>query len=74
MNNIVDFRTGPARPRRSILVKEDGARILFFTGVRYSRERDDDPQHLAGELALLHEASGSAQQFTSEAALDLAAH
>lgn len=73
MNNIVDFRTGPARPRRSILVTEDGARILFFTGVRYSREREDQPQTLPAELAMLRE-TGSVQQFTSEAALDLAAH
>jgi hypothetical protein len=74
MNNIVDFRTGPARPRRSIPDSEDGARILFFTGVRYSRDPEDHPEHLAGELALLQEASGSTQKFASEAVLDLAAH
>ncbi len=74
MNNIVDFRTGPARPRRSILVTEDGARILFFTGVRYSRESEEQPGNIPAELAMLGEATGSVQQFTSEAALDLAAH
>ncbi len=42
MNNIVDFGIGRTRPSRSVQVKQDGARILFFTGVRYERTEEDD--------------------------------
>ena len=41
MHNIVDFRTGSSRSRRSISIPNDGAQILLFTGVRYVRDADD---------------------------------
>ena len=42
MNNIVAFRTGPSRSPRPSEAAEGGARILFFTGVRYVREDADE--------------------------------
>ena len=74
MNNIVDFRTGRSRPRRSILVSQGDAQILFFTGVRYSRESEGGTASLSPEPALLRDASEAAQQLSSEAAFNLAAH
>ena len=74
MNNIVDFRTGRSRPRRSIPLSQDGAQILFFTGVRYLRESDDEVPPFAAEPAFLARASDQGPQLSSEFALDLAAH
>ena len=43
MGQIVAFRT-PKQPRRA--PQPGGAMILFFTGVRYERARDEDPSPL----------------------------
>lgn len=40
MHNIVSLELDRPRPQRTMLVPRDGARILFFTGVRYCRDED----------------------------------
>ncbi len=65
MNNIVDFRAARSRSRPSVQVSQDGARILFFTGVRYSRESVDGTASFAQEPALVRDASKAAQQLSS---------
>ena len=80
MHNIVDFRTGPSRSRRSIPISQDGAQILLFTGVRYVRDEqapsfvpDLTPFCQESRERAPHEAAGAAPG-ASEACLDLAAH
>ncbi len=55
MNNIVAFGTGRDRPRRFGEVAREGARILFFTGVRYVRMDEDEATQCAAEAKRLCE-------------------
>jgi hypothetical protein len=73
MHNIVDFRTGRSRPRRSITPPSDGAQILFFTGVRYERDHDIAPPSFVPEATLFQGADTMGSR-RSEGALDLTAH
>ena len=71
MDNIVNLGAERPRPRRRAGMPGDGARILFFTGVRYCREPDDNAlSDLRGDEA----DRGGAGTATSGLALDLAAH
>ena len=72
MNNVVDFRV-ESQHRRPILAFQGGAQILFFTGVRYSREDQDEARPFGTAFADLH-TSEPARSIPSEATLDLAAH
>ena len=74
MTNIVDFRTGRPRPRRSILVPQDGARILLFTGVRYAREPEDNAPPFVPEATAFCQAAPKVPQTSSEIAFDLAGY
>ena len=38
MKNVVSLQPDRPRPRRELGVPRSGARILFFTGVRYCRD------------------------------------
>jgi hypothetical protein len=73
MNNIVDFRAGRSRPRRSIQDVQDGAQILFFTGVRYVRDSGNEPPY-AAEAGYFGDSSDQGRLRASETALDLTAH
>lgn len=42
MDNIVSLGSDQPRPYRAFDVPPSGARILFFTGVRYCRDREDE--------------------------------
>lgn len=42
MQNVVSLRSDRPRPQRAFGVPPSGARILFFTGVRYCRDGHDD--------------------------------
>lgn len=42
MQNIVSLQPDRPRPQRALAVPRSGARILFFTGVRYCRDEKDD--------------------------------
>ncbi|WP_237476926.1 hypothetical protein [Lichenibacterium dinghuense] len=46
MQNVVSLLPDRPRPQRALGVPRDGARILFFTGVRYCREDADEPARL----------------------------
>jgi hypothetical protein len=65
MQNVVSL--GPERPRppRALGLPREGARILFFTGVRYCRNEDAAPN--GGE-------EPSPQPIPSSRMLDAAAH
>ncbi len=69
MDKIVVLTTDRPRPRRSIEVPLSGARILFFTGVRYCRE--DEPARFVSDHRTAQDALPVARL---ELALDLAAH
>jgi hypothetical protein len=43
MGQIIDFRAGGTRDARVRELSTEGARILFFTGVRYERMPDVSP-------------------------------
>ncbi len=43
MQNVVSLQPDRPRPQRALGVPRSGARILFFTGVRYCRDEDDAP-------------------------------
>ena len=70
MDNIVKLGAERPRPRRRAGTPGDGARILFFTGIRYCRDVDD--------TALCNRRDDRADAATATAgsglALDLAAH
>ncbi len=40
MQNVVSLPPERRRPQRALGVPRSGARILFFTGVRYCRDED----------------------------------
>ena len=42
MDNIVSLGSDRPKPYRAFDVPPSGARILFFTGVRYCRDREDE--------------------------------
>lgn len=42
MGELVDYHKLPRRARKIVTVPPTGARILFFTGVRYQRWAQDD--------------------------------
>ena len=70
MDNIVNLGAERPRPRRRAGMPGDGARILFFTGVRYCRKVDD----IALDGARDDRANVAAATVSSGLALDLAAH
>lgn len=43
MQNVVSLQPDRPRPQRALGVPRSGARILFFTGVRYCRDEGDVP-------------------------------
>ena len=71
MDNIVRLGYDRPRPRRSIDVPRSGARILFFTGVRYCRE-DDEASSGLPEPHVIHDHHRRVAD--SGLALELAAH
>ncbi len=71
MDNIVSLGMERPRPRRRAGMPGEGARILFFTGVRYCRDVDDDALDGAGDDRADCAAVAQAE---SGLALDLAAH
>ena len=71
MDNIVNLGVERPRPRRRAGMPGDGARILFFTGVRYCREADDNALRGSGGDRADRGGAGTAN---SGLALDLAAH
>lgn len=71
MQNIVNLGSERPRPRRRAGMPGDGARILFFTGVRYCRESDDNA--LSGPRGDQAD-RGAGATVSSGLALDLAAH
>lgn len=66
MQNIVSLQPDRPRPQRAFAVPRSGARILFFTGVRYCREEADAPARPDGYAP--HHGLGSGRM------LDAAAH
>ena len=71
MDNIVNLGADRPRPRRLAGMPGDGARILFFTGVRYCRDGDENAlSGSRGDPADRHDDATA----TSGLALDLAAH
>ena len=71
MHNIVNLGSERPRPRRRVGMPGDGARILFFTGVRYCRESDDNA---SGNLRSDQADRGAGDAIGSGLVLDLAAH
>ncbi len=71
MDNIVNLGAERPRPRRRAGTPGGGARILFFTGVRYCREPDDNT--LSGSRDDQADCD-NASESTSGLALELAAH
>ena len=69
MDNVVTLSSDRPRPRRALGVPRSGARILFFTGVRYCR---DEAPFLSGpDPRVLRD---QARAGDSGLAFDLAAH
>lgn len=66
MQNVVSLQPDRPRPQRALGVPRSGARILFFTGVRYCR---DD-----AEAQARPDAYEAHQRIGSERMLDAAAH
>lgn len=48
MQNVVSLKPDHPRPQRALGVPRSGARILFFTGVRYCRDEDEAPAQPRG--------------------------
>ena len=57
MQNVVSLQPDRPRPQRALGVPRSGARILFFTGVRYCRDEDESPTRPDGFAA--HHGLGS---------------
>ena len=66
MHNVVSLQPDRPRPQRALGVPRNGARILFFTGVRYCRDEAEAPSRPDG-FAARH-------GLGSEGMLDAAAH
>lgn len=71
MDKIVILPMERSAPRRRLDVPHSGARILFFTGVRYCRDTIDVVPGSGSEQQVAHEA---ALLGAPDLALDLAAH
>ncbi len=71
MDNIVNLGAERPRPRRRAGMPGDGARILFFTGVRYCRDSDENA--LSGSRGDQGDRDDDVTA-TSGLALELAAH
>lgn len=71
MDKVVTLPMERAAPRRRSDVPHSGARILFFTGVRYCRDAIDVVPGSDSEQRGRHEAALLA---APDLALDLAAH
>ena len=68
MDNVVNLVADRPRQRKAAEVPQDGARILFFTGIRYCRDEAPAPCHAAIDYASASLAAAS------ERAVDAAAH
>jgi hypothetical protein len=68
MQNVVSLQPDRPRPQRLLGVPRSGARILFFTGVRYCRDEEDGPSSSATTYR------GVASSVSSNRPLDAAAH
>ena len=66
MQNVVSLQPDRPRPQRAFGVPRSGARILFFTGVRYCRDEAESPARPA--------AFASRDDLGSQRMLDAAAH
>ncbi len=66
MQNVVNLQPDRPRPPRAFGVPRSGARILFFTGVRYCRDEAATPTQ--PDLYAPHDGVGSQRM------LDAAAH
>ena len=66
MHNVVSLQPDRPRPQRALGVPRNGARILFFTGVRYCRDEAEAP--------LRPEDYAARPGLGSERMLDAAAH
>ncbi len=71
MDKIVILPTERTAPRRSLTLPHSGARILFFTGVRYCRDTTDVLPGICPEQRVAHDAALLA---VPDLVLDLAAH
>ena len=67
MQNIVSLQTDRPRPQRPLGVPRSGARILFFTGVRYCRDADQSQPATGGHRS-------ASTRDGSDRPLDAAAH
>ena len=67
MQNVLSLPADRRRPQRVLGVPRSGARILFFTGVRYCR---DEPAEGYGPAPAFHGAPAA----TSDRVFDAAAH
>lgn len=67
MDNVVNLAADRPRQRRSAEVPQSGARILFFTGIRYCRDEAPTPCFAAIDYAASRAAA-------SERVVDAAAH
>lgn len=63
MQNIVSLPSDRRRPQRALGVPRSGARILFFTGVRYCRDEEATAYGGRGALRSGSAASGSDRVF-----------
>ena len=68
MDNVVNLVADRPRQRRAAEVPQSGARILFFTGIRYCRDEAPAPCHAAIDYAAASRAAAS------ERVIDAAAH
>ena len=67
MQNVLSLPADRQRPQRALGVPRSGARILFFTGVRYCR---DEPVESFGPA----QQRRAAQAAASDRVFDAAAH
>ena len=42
MGNVIEFKMGRTRTREAAALSERNAQILFFTGIRYIRDAEED--------------------------------
>lgn len=68
MQNIVSLQPDRPRPQRALGVPRSGARILFFTGVRYCRDEDEASTSTGDAYRVVSRSS------VSDRPLDAAAH
>lgn len=71
MQNIVSLESDRPRPSRTFDVPREGARILFFTGVRYCRDEEDEA---SPPSATAYRGSSASTSSLSDRPLDAAAH